>query len=74
VLIHLGAQVVQQVARRFDAAIGGEQRGFEILEQRLVDPAAAEQRAEVSVEDFARARQSRLEARCPGSRSAPVPP
>jgi hypothetical protein len=50
------------------AAICLQQRGFELLEQRLVDPAAAEQIPQVGVEHFARARQSRLEARRPGSR------
>jgi hypothetical protein len=41
------AQVFDERAACLDAAIGLQQRGFELLEQRLVDAAAAEQIADI---------------------------
>src|SRR5688500_2520488 len=51
-----------------DAAIGLQQRGLELLEQRLVDLAPREELGDRRVENVARARKTSLEARGPGER------
>lgn len=59
----LPAQAFEQGFGGLDADVGGEQDGFQLLVQRLVDPAAgAEQAGELAAQLLARLGQSGLEA------------
>ena len=65
---HARAQGLEDRRARRHAAVGLQQRGLELLEQRLVDLAACEKLGDRRIEDVARAREARLEARGPGRR------